>query len=62
MRSRVIAAALALRGRAGYVDPATDDIPDPPATLEGFALCAERIGPALRAVVDALFPPPVPGG
>jgi protein-tyrosine phosphatase len=54
VRRRVVAAALALRGHTGYVDPATDDIPDPAANPKRFATSAEHIWLALQAVVDAL--------
>jgi protein-tyrosine phosphatase len=49
-----VAAAARLRGRIPYVEPAADEIPDPPADPEEFMMCAQLIEGALRPVLNAL--------
>jgi protein-tyrosine phosphatase len=64
---RVVAAALALRGRvpvdAPLPDgsPVPDDIADPAHTLDAFNECGSAIDRAVRTVVHALFEPLVAG-
>jgi low molecular weight protein-tyrosine phosphatase len=57
-----VAAAQQRRGRLPYVDPATDDIPDPPPVLAAFDACAAGLARTLEAVLAALCPDrqPVP--
>jgi protein-tyrosine phosphatase len=43
-----------LRGRTGYRDPATDEIPDPKASRRAFFECANDIDAAVREVIDVL--------
>ncbi len=65
----VVAAARGMRGRTPYVDPALDDLEDPPRTAEAFSECAGAIGRAVHAALDALCaetryapgPPDIPG-
>ena len=54
-RARCIVEGVAkLRGRLGYRDPATDEIPDPAATKKAFFNCADIIDVAVREVIDVL--------
>jgi protein-tyrosine phosphatase len=54
-RARCIVEGVAkLRGRLGYRDPATDEIPDPAATKRAFFDCANIIDVAVREVIDVL--------
>lgn len=55
----VVAAAQQCRGRAPYVDPASDALPDPRPTARAFAESADRIGQLSVAVVEVLTPAPV---
>lgn len=50
----VVAAAARLRGRVPYVDPAADEIADPPVEPEAILSCAQVIGSSVGVVLDAL--------
>jgi len=50
----VVAAVASLRGRTPYVDPAADEIADPPATVEAFARCAAIVAEDVQAVIGTL--------
>ena len=58
----IVEEAAKLRGRTGYRDPATDEIPDPKASRRAFFDCANVIDAVVRDVIDVLCdvrPPPV---
>ena len=50
----VVGAAQRMRGRTRYVDPALDDLEDPPRNPAAFAECATTIDHALGVALDAL--------
>jgi protein-tyrosine phosphatase len=49
-----VTAAARLRGRIPYVEPAADEIADPPADPGAFGLCAQEIDAVVGPVLDVL--------